>query len=177
LKKHFSEKELFCPTLPVNPIEVIDFFINFQQEQGKPDLLLGSSLGGFYAYYTALRFAIPVVLINPSLIPWKSLAGFIGTHKRFYSEEPFEWMEKYLRALKELNKELDEYLSNHKLLHFFLATDDDVLDHSFIPEQFQGSGLIRFYEKSGHGFSRFEEIIPEIKTIQTHFKNLKYTGL
>ena len=170
LKKHFPEKELLLPTLPVNPAEVVDFFLKFQKDQGKPDLLLGSSLGGFYALYLSLRFALPAVLINPSLIPWKSLAGLVGTHNRFYTGESFGWKEEYLAVLKELNEELDLYPGSHQLLHFFLSADDEILDHSTIPTMFPGAGLINFYENCGHGFTRFEEIIPELKTIKNRFK-------
>jgi predicted esterase YcpF (UPF0227 family) len=170
LKKQFPDEELCLPTLPVKPADVVDFFLNIQKLQGKPDLLLGSSLGGFYAYYSARRFSLPAVLINPSLVPWKSLAGLVGTHKRFYTGESFEWKEEYLTELRELSEELDLYPANQKLLHFFLSADDEVLDHSPIPTLFPEAGLIKFFQSCGHGFTRFEEIIPEIKTIKNRFK-------
>lgn len=46
-------------------------------------ILVGSSLGGFYAQIASVRLGIPCVLINPSLRPWETLQDKIGTNSYF----------------------------------------------------------------------------------------------
>jgi predicted esterase YcpF (UPF0227 family) len=165
LKKQLTTGTIIAPTLPVDPAEVVKFFEQVVTENGKPGLVIGSSLGGFYAYYAAARFDIPAVLLNPSVTPWVTLKDHIGIHKRYYTGEPFEWKARYLDALARLNDEINNYDPKHHRLHFFLAADDDVLDLSGIPTQFPNAGAIRFYDNCGHSFSRFAEIIPEIEKL------------
>ncbi len=165
LKKHLPNETIIAPTLPVDPEEVVGFFERVVAENGKPALLIGSSLGGFYAYYAAARFNIPAVLINPSITPWITLQDYIGINQRFYSGEPFEWKAQYLESLKKLSDEINCYGSKHHLLHFFLSTDDEVLDLKVIPDQFPKAGSIRFYDNCQHSFIRFVEIIPEIERL------------
>lgn len=166
LKKSFPGEKIMTPTLPIDPEEVVKFFKQVLTEHGKPDLLIGSSLGGFYAYYASTRYAIPAILINPSINPWVGLKEFIGINKRYYSEEPFEWKEQHVDSLRKLGNEIISFKSKHHLLYFFLSTDDEVLDHNVIPGQFPGAGSIRFYDNCKHTFSRFSEIIPEIERLQ-----------
>jgi len=165
LKKHLPNETIMAPTLPVNPEEVVTFFEQVVAENGKPALLIGSSLGGFYAYYAAIRFNIPAVLINPSITPWMGLEGYIGINQRYYTGEPFEWKAQYLDSLKKLSNEIQHYNTNHHLLHFFLSDDDEVLDLKVIPEHFPNAGSIRFYDNCQHSFTRFIEIIPEIERL------------
>lgn len=165
LKKHLPAGTLLAPTLPVDPIEVVKLFEQAAAEKGKPGLVIGSSLGGFYAYYASARFDIPAVLINPSTTPWLTLKDYTGINKRYYSGEPFEWKAQYPDALKKLHDEITEFKPKHHLLHFFLSSDDEVLDLDKIPAQFPGAGSIRFYDNCQHSFTRFAEIIPEIEKI------------
>jgi uncharacterized protein len=163
LKMHFPDMPILTPTLPIDPAEVVKTFEQVVREKGKPKLIIGSSLGGFYAYYAATIFKIPAVLINPSTTPWVTLAGYVGPNKRYYSGEPFQWKETYLKTLKQLKTDIDNAPSQHHLLNFFLSNDDDILDLSVIPDLFSGAGSIRFFDNCGHSFSRFAEIIPDIK--------------
>ena len=165
LKKRLTAETIIAPTLPIDPVEVVKLFEHVVVKNGKPGLVIGSSLGGFYAYYAASRFDVPAVLINPSITPWVTLKDHIGIHKRYYTGEPFEWKAQYLDALKEINDEIEKYGPKHHRLHFFLSADDDVLDLSVIPAQFIGAGSIRFYDNCGHSFNRFAEIIPGIEKL------------
>ena len=86
LKKYLEEYTnvtMTAPTLPVNPEEIIALFDRHRVENGNPRLVIGSSLGGFYARYAAACYDIPAVLINPSVTPWFTLAGCIGINKRY----------------------------------------------------------------------------------------------
>lgn len=49
-------------------------------EENKPDHIVGTSLGGFFALLTAIRFNIPAALVNPCLMPFATLSelGYDG---------------------------------------------------------------------------------------------------
>ncbi|MGD2092781.1 MAG: YqiA/YcfP family alpha/beta fold hydrolase [Candidatus Aminicenantes bacterium] len=165
LKKQLTSETIIAPTLPVDPAEVVKLFEQVVTENGKPGLVIGSSLGGFYAYYAASRFDTAAALINPSITPWVTLKDHIGIHKRYYTGEPFEWKVHYLDTLKKINDKINNDDPKHHRLHFFLSADDEVLDFSAIPSQFTAAGSIRFYDNCGHAFNRFAEIIPEIEKL------------
>ncbi|MCK5055941.1 MAG: hypothetical protein KAT34_04755 [Candidatus Aminicenantes bacterium] len=168
LKKHVEKKikiDLVAPTLPVNPSEVVKLFEQFVFDHGKPGLVIGSSLGGFYARYVSASYDIPAVLINPSIFPWRTLTACVGLNKRYYTGETFEWKSGYLDSLKAMNRKMKEIGPKHHNLHFFLASDDGILDHKKIPELFPGAASIRFYDNCKHSFERFPEIIPEIEKL------------
>jgi predicted esterase YcpF (UPF0227 family) len=161
----FPFSTLYTPTLPVDPREVITLFKDTSAKKGKPKWVMGSSLGGFYAIYTSLLFDIPGILINPSLEPWISLKEFVGQHKRYYTNESFEWKAAYLDTLEEMGQEVAEIKSKQYLLHFFLSRDDEVLQLATIPDEFPKASFIKFYDNCQHSFVRFPEIIPEIKNL------------
>ncbi|MCK4763130.1 MAG: hypothetical protein KAW12_13120 [Candidatus Aminicenantes bacterium] len=168
LKKHLEKNTavtMTAPTLPVNPEEIVALFERHTAENGKPRLVIGSSLGGFYARYAAVCYDIPAVLINPSITPWFTLAACVGINNRYYSGESFEWKKEYLDTLKKMDDKTKTCGSKHHLLHFFLAEDDEILDHKKIPGLFPGAASIRFFDNCEHGFTRFPEIVPEIEKL------------
>jgi predicted esterase YcpF (UPF0227 family) len=165
LKKHLAKEgkiKLTAPTLPVDPAEVAGLFEQYVADKGKPGLIIGSSLGGYYARCASARYDIPAILINPSITPWFTLAGCIGINKRYYTGESFEWKTEYLDTLKKMNEEMREIGPKDYNLHFFLAADDEVLNHKRIPELFPGAASIRFFDNCTHSFECFPMIFPDI---------------
>lgn len=63
----------------------ISNLINSYPQQ--PLVLLGSSLGGFWAYHFARRLQCACVLINPCMAPEITLKPFLGPVKKMYSAE------------------------------------------------------------------------------------------
>lgn len=48
-------------------------------------IIVGTSLGAFWAHYFAQKYGLKCVLLNPSLYPWLSLSKYIGMNKNFNS--------------------------------------------------------------------------------------------
>ena len=68
-----------CQALSHNPeaaIEQLEKLIS--SGGGKPYLLVGSSLGGYYATYLAEKYACRAALINPAVSPGKKPGGGIS---------------------------------------------------------------------------------------------------
>ena len=165
LRKHLAQEKIISPTLPVHPIEVVKYTEKEIIKGKKPVLLVGSSLGGFYAYYLSMIHDIPAIILNPAMRPWAQLTPYIGSNKRSETGEEFLWKEAHIDALKSLNDKIEGTTRNFSNLHFFLSIDDESLDHHWIKEGFPDAGSIRYYNNCKHRFNRFEEIISEIKKI------------
>lgn len=63
------------------------------QRSGKASslVLVGSSLGGFYAAQLSAVLGCPCALINPVVYPHEALQPFVGPQEHFYSRERWEF--------------------------------------------------------------------------------------
>ena len=123
LREYFGEDQIFSPDLPYAPVDAISYIDGLIKTKSI-DMLIGSSLGGFYATYFAEKYTLPAVLLNPSVTPWQTLATHIGWQERFCDREIFEFKEVYLRQLEGLQQ---EPLKGKYLV--LLQSDDEVLDY------------------------------------------------
>ncbi len=158
LKAYFGEDNVVAPDLPVDPVEAISF-IRQQIFAHDIDLLIGSSLGGFYATYFTELFGIKTVLINPSTQPFISLAPYVGTNHFWCSGEPFVFTREHLNSLFEFAV---GKLKNPKRYLVLLQTGDEVLDYTKAEEKYAGANF--FVEEGGN--HRFENLDTYIETIK-----------
>lgn len=115
--------------------------------------LIGSSLGGFYAMYLAHKYKLPVVLINPSMIPGITLQKKVGECPNFHDSSGYEWTEYHVQSLKKYKTSF----SGHKCL-LLIQTGDDVLDYKVAVEKLPDAKHI--IEQGGsHGFDGFERFV------------------
>ncbi|MCK4716618.1 MAG: hypothetical protein KAT54_07400, partial [Candidatus Marinimicrobia bacterium] len=71
LKRIYPDIETFSPDLPHDPNETIRFLEAVIQENchNQPCMLIGSSLGGFYALHLHIKFKVYAVMLNPTIQP------------------------------------------------------------------------------------------------------------
>ena len=124
LKGYFGEENVLSPDLPYAPLDAIAYIDSLLKHE-EIDVLVGSSLGGFYATYFAEKYAMKAVLLNPSTQPWSTLSPYVGWQKRFCDQEVFEFKSVYIAQLKTLEAEVKKgtYL-------VLLQTGDEVLDYT-----------------------------------------------
>lgn len=162
LAKHFPEAQVLSPDLPADPSLVVALLLELLESVPRPVYLVGTSLGGFYAYYLSAHFGWPALLFNPSLQPHLTLHRGIGHWQTFVKGRDYHFTADYLDTLAHLKTEADRRVVAGQL-YFFLATDDEVLDLSGIPAAFPGAGAIRWYPRCGHSFDKFERALKEIR--------------
>ena len=163
LKRYFGDKQVYAPDLPISPIQTIAFVEKILNEK-EIDLLVGSSLGGFYASYFCEKYKIKTVLINPSTEPFETLKPYVGMNTYWCSGEPFEWKEAYLEELKLYRLDTVKDSSRYLLL---LQKGDEVLDYSKALEKYEGATL-SLEEGGNHRFENLNEHLKEIEKFRDH---------
>jgi predicted esterase YcpF (UPF0227 family) len=129
LKSEFNSYTVIAPDLPVNPIEVEKLVDDLIKEcTDYPIILVGTSLGGFYANYFAHKFNIQCFLINPSTNPSKTLERKLGDNINYATKEHFEFKEEYLKRYSEMETLINKSIDCN-LITLFLSRDDDVIDY------------------------------------------------
>ena len=95
-----ASREFACPALPplAGRSDARDRERSCEQER----LLIGSSLGGFYATYLAEKHGLRAVLINPAIDPHVGLRAYLGPQKNLHTGEPYELTEAHLREWQKL---------------------------------------------------------------------------
>ncbi len=158
LKTYFGEKEVLAPDLPVNPHKALSVARKIIIDHDI-DLIIGSSLGGFYASNLTETMGVKSVLINPSVQPFITLAPFVGTNQYWCSGEDFEFTKEDLSALFEYAIGAPADPKRYLLL---LQTGDEVLEYKKALEKYKDSKCI-VEEGGNHRFENLEIYLEEIK--------------
>jgi len=148
---------ILAPNLPPSPKEAV----NVLESIITPDsVLIGSSLGGYYAIYLAERYFLKAVLINPSLKPYKTLKNYTGLQYRFCDKKPFYWKKEYLKELKDLKTKPKraKYL-------VLLQRRDEVLNYKKSLKKFKNRPNARVIVEYGgnHRFENLDDYLSLIK--------------
>lgn len=161
LRSYFGDDAIIAPNLSFSPKEAIESLSTIIIEKNI-DLLIGSSLGGYYSIYLAQKFDKKAVLINPSLKPFLTLYPFIGKNRRFCDNLEFIWKMEYIKELIEFKVEkvdLFRYL-------VLLQSKDEVLNYQEALEFFRGAKVVVEYG-GNHRFENIKDYLCMIK----RFKN------
>lgn len=146
-----------CPQLPPSPAEAMALVLEDLQP-GVDDVVIGSSLGGYYARYIAEHFDARTVLLNPAIAPAQSLAHHLGLGTQFHSSEPFEFRPEYL---DELQHYAVPYVRHPERCLLIAAMGDEVLDWRDMVAAWRGARII-VLEGSDHGLSDFDQHIGRV---------------
>ena len=166
LKSHFKNTDIQSPDLSANPNEVktqINDLLNQLKERGEEVLLMGTSLGGFYSLYFSAIHQLKAVIINPSMQPYETLERGVGQHQTYKKGRSYHFKKEYLEDLRQMKSAFEKL--NPADLYFFLSTDDELLDHSAVAEEFADAAHLSWWDDSGHRFTRFVELLPEVERV------------
>ncbi|MCD5361923.1 YqiA/YcfP family alpha/beta fold hydrolase [Chromobacterium aquaticum] len=99
LQQHAPDVTLHCPQLSPHPAEAIQQTSALVASLPADTLLIGSSLGGYYATFLAERHQRPAALINPAVRPYDDLARFIGEQTNPYTGVVYTLSDADMQAL------------------------------------------------------------------------------
>jgi hypothetical protein len=165
LRQRGEGERVLVPALshrPVEAIALLEQLIEFHAE--RDILLLGSSLGGYYATYLMEKLGrvdectMRAVMINPAVRPYELLEGWLGEQENLYTAEPYRLTLEHLQQLLALDCDRIAMPKRYLLL---TQTDDETLDYRQAVEKFCDSPAI-IQQGGSHGFDDFESMIPTI---------------
>ena len=121
-------------------------------------VLLGSSLGGYYATRLADEFGLHAALINPAVRPYLLLRDRLGVQTNFHTGEQHHVTEDQLQEL--LDIEVVDLRTPERFL-VLLQTGDETLDYREAAQKYAQSAL-RISEGGDHSFQGFEQALPAV---------------
>ena len=147
---------LRVPALHHHPRQAIAQLERAIAELGRP-VLVGSSLGGYYATHLAERHGLAAILVNPAVAPHRSFDGYLGAQTNHYSGETWELTEDHVAALAELEV---TRLQRPERYQVWLQTADETLDYR--AAQAYRACALRIQAGGDHGFQGFARHLPAL---------------
>ncbi|PRA58357.1 MULTISPECIES: YqiA/YcfP family alpha/beta fold hydrolase [Pseudomonas] len=150
-------EQLRVPALHHHPREAIGQLQQAIAELGRP-LLVGSSLGGYYATHLAEQHGLKALLINPAVAPHRMFDGYLGTQQNLYTEETWELTLDHVAALAELEVPAPQDSQRYQV---WLQTGDETLDYR-LAQQYYRACALRIQAGGDHSFQGFAERMPAL---------------
>ena len=161
LQQHHPQLDFLAPSIPDLPDKAADFLDNYIRQlkcQYDDIILIGSSLGGFYATWLSERFFIRAVLVNPAIRPHDLMQHYSGWNENPYSGVRYELTATHMQTLQSLYINNIQHPQNFIIL---LQMADEVLDAAEASAKFYSSPC-RIMPGGDHSFQNFERMLPEI---------------
>ena len=161
-------QNLHVPQLSAEPARAIDeaqfLYEQLIDEVGVDNcLVIGSSLGGYYASYLVERFGGRAALINPAVRPYELLQDYLGENENLYNGEKFIVTPSYLTQLTDIEVMPLQYPKHHLLL---VKTHDETLDAMEAVKKYQASPSIIEYG-GNHSYDDYAKRLPSILNFAT----------
>ena len=118
-------------------------------------VLMGSSLGGYYATYLSEFYQAPAVLINPAIRPYELWESHLGENRNYHSDEVHVVTRAHIEELRKIDVTSLSTVKNFKV---FLQKGDETLDYRQALEKF-GAGQCVVHEDGSHSYDDFEQEI------------------
>ena len=164
---HMLQQQVVAPDLthqPLVDIATLEHILKHEPIQ----LVVGSSLGGFYALYLMLKHPKKTVLINPSLAPHMTLKDKLGHVTSYKKEADFEWTAQHITELKLLADEITWGFKHNEVnvsqLLVLLAKHDERLNYQDALHLFNGANII-VDDQQDHRFSDIQRYQQDIEAL------------
>lgn len=157
LKRMSLSAWLQVPALHHHPQQAIAQLETAIAELGRP-LLVGSSLGGYYATHLAEHHGLKALLINPAVTPHRRFDGYLGQQTNLYTGEVWDLTEDHVIALAELEVPPPQDAERYQV---WLQTGDETLDYRHAADFYRGCA-VRIQAGGDHGFQGFAERLPAL---------------
>ncbi len=159
LRGQAPEIEYLVPELHHRPARAIEQVRERCAARSPADLLLvGSSLGGFYATVAAEQFGCRAVVINPAVHPQGHFDRYLGPQANLYTGERFDLTRAHVEELAAMDPPAITRPERYWLL---VETADEVLDYREAVAWYAGA-FQTVVQGGDHSFSSFPEFVPDI---------------
>lgn len=158
LNAHGAVLTWSCPQLPPSPAQAWSLMQQITASWPTDTMVvLGSSLGGFYATVLAEHRGCRAAVINPAIEPARDLARYIGEQTSFHDpQDHFFFRAEFIDEFKALAR---YPITRPERYWALIAKGDEVLDWREMSARYQGSHLT-LLEGSDHAVSDFDRHMP-----------------
>lgn len=148
-----------CPALPVSPFEAVALAEAQVAAAGSPDVMLvGSSLGGYFATHLAEKHGWPAVLLNPAIVPQRDLSAFLGEQPLWHGGGSIVVEPRHLDELRALGV---ASITRPERYYLIAATGDEVLDYREMLAHYPDVRT-KLIEGSDHAISEFADHVDDV---------------
>ncbi|HEX9626992.1 MAG TPA: YqiA/YcfP family alpha/beta fold hydrolase [Acidiferrobacterales bacterium] len=161
LRERLAPIPVLSPTYPAHRgVEAATFLLDYIERARRehPDerklVLIGSSLGGFWAQWLAPRVGAALVLINPALKPDAALDDVVGPQRNEATGEEYVLTAEQVRALRAYRIEPCDPAVPTLVL---LDEGDELLDSRATAGAYRGCGEILLFPGGSHRFDHLAE--------------------
>ena len=151
---------LWCDQLPVSPAEAIARVESVIHAVTAQHVLIGSSLGGYYATYLAEKHGLNAILLNPATQPFRTLLPRVGLQTHYQTGEVFEFTSDHLEELRAFSVPV---LSDPSRYWLIVETGDKVLDYRDAVAYYAGARQT-VMEGGNHNLQHFPDMLDEIES-------------
>jgi predicted esterase YcpF (UPF0227 family) len=147
--------EFACPALSHWPDEAIAQLeaVVAAAPPTSPPVLVGSSLGGFYATWLAERHGCRAVLVNPAITPHLGLRSYLGPQRNLYTGEAYTLTPAHLDQMRAYAVAQPTRMEHYLVM---VTTGDELLDWRVTMAHYPGARSV-VVQGSDHGFTDFEQ--------------------
>ncbi|WP_089728158.1 YqiA/YcfP family alpha/beta fold hydrolase [Candidatus Thiosymbion oneisti] len=164
LHERLAPSRVLVPSYPAHRpdaaiAKLSDFFRGLREEQ--PPIVVGSSMGGFYAQYLARQFTFAhLFLINPALTPWDLLRGFEGTSQTTAYGETYIIGRDLIESTRKYGVDTP---CDGVPTTLFLDQGDEVIDFRIAESLYRDCGRLLIFKGGDHEFQHLEEATAVIR--------------
>lgn len=169
LREHLSDIPVLAPTYPAHVADeaakvLRDYFTSVRAEhpRDKKLLLVGSSMGGFWARYLAPELGAGMALINPAMHPETDLLNLVGVNRNLATGEEYVLTEEQVRALARYA--MPRCVPTVPTL-VLLDEADELLDYREAEAFYRDCGRVIVYPGGSHQFEHLPEALLEIRAL------------
>ncbi|RLA46094.1 MAG: esterase YqiA [Gammaproteobacteria bacterium] len=123
-----------------------------------PVVLIGSSMGGYYATWLAEKYACKAVLVNPAVRPWLGREYLLGDQENYHTGEVSRIEQGHLDQLQEFDVAI---LSEPARFMVLVQSGDEVLDYRQAAEKYAACKLL-IEEGGDHSFQGYEHHLADV---------------
>lgn len=163
-------KEIITLTYPISSpaqsVQKIETLLQALLTQKKhPIVLMGSSMGGYYAQFLGQKYKLPYIMINPALNPKPIFLEHLGASCNPSTGEKFVIDNAYIQQLESYNvAKLDRRIP----VMLLMDKGDDVIDVAAALMKYQGKKNLKteihVFKGGDHAFQHLPEAWPLIKS-------------
>jgi len=158
LRALYPKNRLLIPDLPLDPLECMTLSEDTLKTASNDTIIIGASLGGFYAYYLAAKYKRDCLLINPVSQPEMEA-------KKLLEQETNPEQKKIILNAANMYLSFSSNLNSlSKPVHCFVALgkDDTIIDPKASALYFS-KACVKTYEDDHYMLKCFEKVMGEFE--------------